>query len=102
MSITKDIVRLSEEGKTVKEIRGWLVFQHSIEGKDATAEIAKAGVGGSVSTGFAADFYAELREDTMTVERFEAIIAEGSKNVQNHKSHYNAIRELANSIWAQA
>lgn len=51
-------------------------------------------------TGFAATFYAKLAEAKMSDEDFKAIIDAGSNNVQNHRSHYDAIRILANKIWA--
>ena len=53
------------------------------------------------STGFAANFYAVLESGTMSYDDFDTMISLGSKNVQNHRSHYNAIREMANAIWAQ-
>jgi len=99
-AIVDHIQKLAADGNNVKRIRGWLMFEHGIEGKDATKYIEKAGISGSVSSGFAAGFYAELTEKPMSDKRFEEIITGGSSNVQKHKSHYNAIREMANAIHA--
>lgn len=99
--IIEQVQAIANEGKTIKQIRGFLAFEHNLEGKEATALIAQAGIGGSVSTGFAADFYALLKDAPLSDADFDALIAAGSNNVQKHKSHYNAIRELANSIHAQ-
>ena len=99
--IIAEIQAIAESGKNVKAIRGFLMFEHGIDGKEATKLIAQAGIGGSVSTGFAANFYDQLREAPMSDADFDALIATGSNNVQKHKSHYNAIRELANAIHAQ-
>jgi len=49
-------------------------------------------------TGFAARFYAELETGPMTEEDFDKILAVESSNTINHRSHFNAIRELANAI----
>lgn len=54
--------------------------------------------GSKASTGFAADFYAALKDGPMDDATFDATISAGSANVQKHKSHYNAIRLLTNSI----
>ena len=51
-------------------------------------------------TGFAARFYLSLGTEPMSDEAFEAFLDGESKNVVAHKSHYDAIRALANTIWA--
>ena len=99
--IIADIQAIAESGKNIKAIRGFLMFEYGIEGKDATKLIEQAGISGSVSTGFAANFYDQLRASPMSEADFDALIASGSNNVQKHKSHYNAMRELANAIHAQ-
>ena len=99
--IIDQIKAVAESGKNIKAIRGFLMFEHGIEGKEATKLIEQAGISGSVSTGFAANFYDQLRKAPMSDADFDALIAGGSNNVQKHKSHYNAIRELANAIHAQ-
>lgn len=51
-------------------------------------------------SGFKARFYALLASGPISEEDFEALIALESKNVIAHKSAHNAVRELANKIWA--
>lgn len=54
--------------------------------------------GSKASVGFAAGFYETLAKGKMDDETFTASIDAGSKNVQNHRSHYNAIRLLVNGV----
>jgi len=54
--------------------------------------------GSKNSVGFAAEFYTLLQKGVMSDEDFDKIITAGSNNVQKHRSHYNAIRVLTNSI----
>lgn len=51
-------------------------------------------------SGFKAKFYALLAEGEMDDKTFDDLIALESKNVIAHKSAHNAVRELANKIWA--
>lgn len=52
------------------------------------------------ATGFVGAFYAELKKGAMSEKDFDAILETGSDNTRKHRSHYNAIRELTNTIHA--
>lgn len=83
---------------TAKKARAFLMFEYDIEGKEATEVMKEAGIGGGRSGGVAKDFYELLKEGVLEKDEFEEWLSQGSKNVQNHKAHYNAIRLLTNSI----
>lgn len=51
-------------------------------------------------TGFAARFYAALESAEMDDDAFADFLDGESKNVVAHKSHYDAIRKLANAVRA--
>lgn len=51
-------------------------------------------------TGFASRFYTLLESAVLSETDFDALLAVESANVKNHRSHYNSIRELANTIHA--
>lgn len=50
-------------------------------------------------TGFASRFYLLLEKGDMSEADFDKFLGVESANVKNHRSHYNSIRELANTIW---
>lgn len=50
-------------------------------------------------TGFASRFYSLLENGEMSEKDFDLLLSIESANVKNHRSHYNSIRELANTIW---
>lgn len=51
-------------------------------------------------TGFASRFYSLLESGEMPEAEFDSLLGIESANVKNHRSHYNSIRLLANTIWA--
>lgn len=51
-------------------------------------------------TGFASRFYSLLEAGEMSESEFDSLLGIESANVKNHRSHYNSIRILANTIWA--
>ena len=93
-----EVRKLLTEGKPAKAARGFLVFTYGIDGKEATAILSEAGYVAGRSGNVVKDFYALLETGPMSIEAFEEWIGKGSKNVKAHRGHYNAIRELANSI----
>lgn len=95
---TKELVKLSEEGKSVKEIRAFILFTYGKEGKEVTTELENAGISSARGKGTAEEFYLLLKTGVMSNEAFEAWIGGKTKNTVNHKSHYNGIRLLTNSI----
>lgn len=88
------------EGKDLsKRARGFLLMTFGLEGKEATALLVKAGLGGTRARGFLEAFTDRLREDYLTEEEFELFLNEyGSKNTKANKGHYDNIRKLANDI----
>lgn len=81
-----------------KKLKGYLLFEYQLEGKEANEVLRSHGFASTTAVGFAASFYEELRKGPMTDERFAEVIAAGSKNVQNHRAHYNGIRQLTNDV----
>jgi hypothetical protein len=72
---------ISEEGMTFKEASAYWVDNRPERG-----------------TGFAARFYLALETEWMSSEEFDAFLEGESKNTIAHKSHFDAIRVLANTI----
>lgn len=78
------------------------ITNYIVEGKGTLKEAEAAwkayreenGAGNSVANAF----YTELKEGVMDDIEFDTWLGAQSNNVQKHKSHYNAIRALANHI----
>ncbi len=97
---TNEIAPSAIAGMSKNDAMTHLISQSDLSYAEATKFWAEHG--SKASVGFAAGFYDDLRSGEMDDETFDALIAEGSNNVQKHKKHFDAIRLLANDIHNQA
>lgn len=86
-----------------KKMTAWLGLEFDLFGAYAKVylDIIFAKRKGEARTGYASQLYSKLARGPMTrVELGDWIRSTGSNNIKNHETHYWAICELANQIWA--
>ena len=87
-----------------KKMAAWLGLQYDLFGPYAKAyldEIFRVAKGTKAKTGWASQLYNKLAQSPMTRQELaDWITSTGSNNVKQHETHYWAICELANAIWA--
>jgi hypothetical protein len=93
---TKMRSKMKIENMSKDEAMTYLISEEGLSFKEATVFWSENRPKGG--TGFAGKFYAALKDGEMTEADFDAFLADESKNVKNHRSHYNSIRELVNEV----
>ena len=103
--------RVYEEAESARDrdhldrsrMAAWLNLFHGIRGAAAKEYLDKlfpAGEKGTRAGGYVADFYDRLAKGPMSDSEFKDWIKAGSTNRQRHESHWDAVRKMANRIWA--
>ena len=108
-TVSPEILREAKEKQNAtgwdrKKIAAWLGIEFDLFGPHAKVyldEIFRVAKGERAKTGWAAQLYSKLAQGPMTRQDLADWIAStGSNNVKQHETHYWAICELANTIWA--
>ncbi len=91
---------VKNEGKTVKQARGFLAFEHSIEGKEATGLLQEAGFTTGTKGGGLTDTMAFLESEPRTeADLYNYIVENGTPNEARWIAQRNSIRLLSVSIY---
>jgi hypothetical protein len=100
MTIIEQLVAIKEDGKNVKQARGFLAFEHTIEGKEATELLKEAGFTVGVKGGGLTDTIAFLESEPRTeFDLYEHILETGTKNEARWIAQRNSIRMLSVNIY---
>ena len=108
-TVSQEILREAKEKQNAtgwdrKKMAAWLGIEFDLFGPHAKVyldEIFRVAKGERAKTGWAAQLYSKLAQGPMTRQDLADWIAStGSNNVKQHETHYWAICELANTIWA--
>lgn len=86
-----------------KKMTAWLGLEFDLFGAYAKVylDLIFAKKKGEARTGWASQLYSKLAQGPMSRDDLtQWIVSTGSSNVKNHETHYWAICELANKIWA--
>lgn len=95
--ITKRIKELDGQDKDRAFIKGTLLIEGAKEA-DINKAFKEAGLTRTQS-GFRHELYEVLQKGPVTKAAFEKLMDGQSDNVLKHKSHFEAIVEMANAIW---
>ena len=108
-TVSPEILREAKEKQNAtgwdrKKIAAWLGIEFDLFGPYAKVyldEIFRVAKGERAKTGWAAQLYTKLAQAPMSRQELaDWITSTGSNNVKQHETHYWAICELANTIWA--
>lgn len=106
--VAEDILNHAREQQNAtgwdrKKMTAWMGLEFDLFGIYAKVylDLVFAKKKGEARTGWASQLYTKLAQGPMTRDDLGQWIAStGSSNVKNHETHYWAICELANKIWA--
>jgi hypothetical protein len=108
-TVSESILREAKEKQNAsgwdrKKMAAWLGIEFDLFGPFAKVyldEIFRVAKGTKAKTGWASQLYNKLAQQPMTRQELaDWITSTGSNNVKQHETHYWAICELANAIWA--
>jgi hypothetical protein len=100
-AIVAQITSIAGEGKSAKQIRGWLAFEHNIEGKGATKLMEQAGVSAGSKAGSFDSIVTWLGAEPRTEDAlYEFILLNGTPNEARWVSQRNTIRKTINRVFA--
>lgn len=103
--MAKAKAKQNETGWERSKMGSWLNLEFDLRGAAAKVyldEIFKSESTGTGRRGYAEDLYDMLRKGPVSKSELEAFLkATGSNNAWNHLSHFWAICEMANAIWAK-
>jgi hypothetical protein len=100
-AIVAQITAIAAEGKSAKQIRGFLAFEHSLEGKAATELMEKAGVSAGGKAGSFESIVTWLGAEPRTEDAlYEHILFNGTVNEARWISQRNTIRKTINRVFA--
>jgi len=89
---------LISKGADKAKVKGFLMFEGMKEA-DANKALKELGLIRKMGN-FRDALYAALEKGPMDEKTFKASIATATDNAKKHESHYNAVRELVNGVWA--
>jgi len=100
-AIIAQITSIAGEGKSAKQIRGFLAFEHNIEGKAATELLEQAGVSAGGKAGSFESIVTWLGAEPRTEDAlYEFILLNGTPNEARWVSQRNTIRKTINRVFA--
>lgn len=103
--MAKAKAKQDETGWERSKMGSWLNLEFDLRGAAAKVyldEIFKSESSGTGRSGWADQLYSKLKQGPVTKAELEVWAkSTGSNNVWNHLSHYWAICEMANAIWAK-